>query len=146
MNVFYYSSLIVKYYYIMIMHVLYVLYVIFILFVLFNMVCKVVRLIVIVFCNRFKFFKAPIALTIYYEVVNLEGLLRYWAHGSTEYVYAVGAWTLIDRILVRYYIIRTLIFELRMTTEPTIYPVPDRNRNCEGPLHNGYNLRKILSI
>ena len=124
----------------------YVLYVLYVLYVIFNKVSKIVRLIVNLFCKIFKSYKAARILTTYFKIEHRNLRSHFWCcvHGSTEYAYAVGAWTPASNWLLRNDIKRTMIFELRMTMGPTIYRVSDRNHDWGPPLHNVDHKRKIL--
>ena len=121
--------------------------VLYVLSVLINMVWKMVRLIVNVFCKIFNVYKITKVLTTYFEneLCNLRSDLGGRVHGPTEYAYAVGAWTRANMSLLRHYIKRTLISELRMTIEPIIFPVPTHDRDWNGPLWNGSNNCEIFS-
>ena len=122
--------------------------VLYVLSVLINIVWKIMRLVVNVFCNIFKVYKITKVLTTYFEneLCNLRSDLWFRVHGPTEYEYAVGAWTRTSRSLLRYYIKWTLISELRMTIEPIIFPVPNHDRDWNGPLWNRSNNCEIISI
>ena len=112
-----------------------IMYVLYVLHVSINIVCMIVRMIVRVICKIFKFIKTIKVLTTYLEIDNWNLSSHFWfgVYGSTEYAYAVGAWALANKRLLRHYIKRTLIFELSMIMEPTTSRVPNHNHDWENP-------------
>ena len=121
-------------------------FMLYVLFIFFNIVCKIVRLNVNVCCKKFKFYKASKVLTIFYENQenNLRSHLWFCSYGPTEYAYAVGAWTLTGRCLLRHYIIETLISELRMTMGTAVSRIPDQKRDRKNPHRRDVNNGNIF--